>query len=629
MILQIKSFISNLINELLEGLGGFNNTMNPNDKAIEELKREKELRDQAEIQNWRNKLKEDYKKESINLKIKYTKLSILQDILYVIIYNLLNIAILKLLTILWNFITCDILSIITLDPTILEGITPNLFFFRRLTKKPFIHPDEKLALEILNELHYIKGKARKQRITKNAIIILRQLFINCKNFKQAEDKRFDRIHEIMPSWDIHKLIQELLLNWSLKKYTFLKSNIENKNLRYYIIAQIILNYWSSVDSNIGRGELIREIQLKLNTNKQISHKTPSQSRKYHTSSHTPNTQINFTKTLWIILITTTIFHVLIFSNISPLNFISPMIDPNIFNLEFLPLVLYKEDFTKTLKIRKLRKKESYIESVIKSKTKDPITNEEITFKVIKELKLELTKEPKVIIENTVILLNRILAHYAPFPPIEDENFDTMFTSMSESEKEKLISEFINNIGTKRVQKLALNIENKLLRKYLIKAVLLRYKGLIDSEADRFELIYKITIELTRNNKNQISTIKSSSTIQSRKYHTLSQLPDNKTNWTKLGLWIILIIRLIARIIFYIFIFSNTLYPFPLNFINPTTFEDQLTEALEAAQDEEQDAYHEAAEIEAVWQNTEEELQDIAYFTGQTLAEVTQQYLNEN
>jgi hypothetical protein len=113
-MLQTKTWLSEIINGLLEGLGSFNNTIHPNENRTKDLQellnKQRELIEQQETQNWRNRLKEDYKKENI----KFSKLSLLQDILYVIIYNILNLSILHALTISWNIIKMELQMIICL-----------------------------------------------------------------------------------------------------------------------------------------------------------------------------------------------------------------------------------------------------------------------------------------------------------------------------------------------------------------------------------------------------------------------------------------------------------------------------------------------------------------------------------
>lgn len=65
-MLQTKTWLSEIINGLLEGLGSFNNTIHPNENRTKDLQellnKQRELIEQQETQNWRNRLKEDYKK---------------------------------------------------------------------------------------------------------------------------------------------------------------------------------------------------------------------------------------------------------------------------------------------------------------------------------------------------------------------------------------------------------------------------------------------------------------------------------------------------------------------------------------------------------------------------------------
>lgn len=66
IMLQTKTWLSEIINGLLEGLGSFNNTIHPNENRTKDLQellnKQRELIEQQETQNWRNRLKEDYKK---------------------------------------------------------------------------------------------------------------------------------------------------------------------------------------------------------------------------------------------------------------------------------------------------------------------------------------------------------------------------------------------------------------------------------------------------------------------------------------------------------------------------------------------------------------------------------------
>lgn len=129
ILLKIKSRISNIINEFLEELGNFNNTILPNEKSIEELKRQKEIRDQQDIQNWRNKLREDYKKNNINTKFSLSNIySLFENILTIIVYNLVNVSIIHLITITWNLLNTIITS--DLEGLINLSIIPPIFFLR-------------------------------------------------------------------------------------------------------------------------------------------------------------------------------------------------------------------------------------------------------------------------------------------------------------------------------------------------------------------------------------------------------------------------------------------------------------------------------------------------------------------
>jgi hypothetical protein len=317
----------------------------------------------------------------------------------------------------------------------------------------------------------------------------------------------------------------------------------------------------------------------------------------------------------------------------------------IINSEYFPILclLFSNNFTEisvataipfwvTEKYKNYPRKKTFIDHIVKKEiTNKPLTTEDLTLALLETLKIKGLKRRKRIIENTTIIYNQICVHYGIFPSREDKEFERVLFSLTDPQIDELLNDFMSDIGSHRIKNLVFNIENQNLRKHLIRSIYKKYETLINSELDRKELILELKKELASNYTNHSHTINKNITPLSRKYYTSAGESDNfnKTNWTKLSLWTILTVRLLARIIFYMFIFNNTLYPSPLHFILPIPFEDQLTEALIAAQDEEQDAYHEAAEIEAVWQNTEEELQDIAYFTGQTLAQVTQQYLNEN
>jgi hypothetical protein len=143
-------------------------------------------------------------------------------------------------------------------------------------------------------------------------------------------------------------------------------------------------------------------------------------------------------------------------------------------------------------------------------------------------------------------------------------------------------------------------------------------------------------ELMKNNSSSSISINKTINSQSRKYHTSS---SNILNNSKRSFLIIfLILRLITRIISYIIMFNILLIPIEFSISPKRTLMDHVIDALNEAADQEvledehdliQDAYHEAAELEAEYQNTEGLLQDIAYFTGQTIEEVTHQLINEN
>jgi hypothetical protein len=334
MILKIKTFLTESLNNYLDNSEVITNSKTSNKRIVGLTL----PIDQAD----RNKSIEE------NTTLKQTKLSILQDILYVTIYNLLNISIIKIITILWSFISFETVTILTSDPTILEStgeevllsIIPNLFFFRRLTKISYIHSDDKKILSILDELFDIKEERIKRRIIKNTKIILHQIFIYCNKLQPIKPHLLDRIHKTTPIWDMHRLMHELFRNWTSNKYKYLKSNIENKNLRYYVLTEIILTYWDLIIEKIDREELARTIQLQLITDKKVFYKTKSklitqyrkhhtstQSRKYHTQTIENKNKTNLGRFLWVTtlifrLIARVLFYIIIINNMfymSPTN----------------------------------------------------------------------------------------------------------------------------------------------------------------------------------------------------------------------------------------------------------------------------------------------------------------------
>jgi hypothetical protein len=286
--------------------------MHPNDKSAEGIKQEiaseREIREQKEIQNWRSKLREDYKKENINLKFTRTTIhNLFENTLTVVIYNIVNTSVLHIFSLTWilinAFIMLDpesILPYLELDPSFIEiikediltSITPCLYFFQRRERKPRISKDQRLAYDALNALFTIKSDQLKARLTKNAVIILHQMFRHYNNPRHYEDKRLNKLHKVMAVWDVGFLMTEFFRNLSTNRFKYIKLNIENKNLRFFILQEIIWKYFNTLSSQISRKNLIKFIQKQLNPNKtnntNNTNKTKNnsiiktQSRQHHT-----------------------------------------------------------------------------------------------------------------------------------------------------------------------------------------------------------------------------------------------------------------------------------------------------------------------------------------------------------
>jgi hypothetical protein len=201
----------------------------------------------------------------------------------------------------------SILPYLELDPSFIEitkeevliSVTPCLYFFQRRERKPRISKDQRLAYDALNALFTIKSDQLKARLTKNAVIILHQMFRHYNNPRHYEDKRLNKLHKVMAVWDVGFLMTEFFRNLSTNRFKYIKLNIENKNLRFFILQEIIWKYFNTLSSNISRKNLIKFIQRQLNPNKinktnNINNNsiTKIQSRKYHTQIAAPSNNPN-------------------------------------------------------------------------------------------------------------------------------------------------------------------------------------------------------------------------------------------------------------------------------------------------------------------------------------------------
>lgn len=122
---RVYFWLLDLIDEILEGFGGFNNTLIPNEELSESLRKEsaerKLLRDQEEIRSWKERIKQENIENGIE---KY------------ISSNLKQICIISILFHIYLFINSELfptLYFLMADNTadILSSATPFLLYFMR------------------------------------------------------------------------------------------------------------------------------------------------------------------------------------------------------------------------------------------------------------------------------------------------------------------------------------------------------------------------------------------------------------------------------------------------------------------------------------------------------------------
>jgi hypothetical protein len=265
---------------------------------------------------------------------------------------------------------------------------------------------------------------------------------------------------------------------------------------------------------------------------------------------------------------------------------------------------------------KTRNKPSFVDHLLKTKNSKH-TNEGIVLELLDELKIKGKEKKKAIITNTNLILNQIVVHYHIFPQREDAEFELILSNLPQDQIDELLTDFLNDVGSYRIRNLAKNVENQKLRKHLIKAIFTKYENLIKSKSERYEIMWTIKKELMLNNRNHQNAINKNITPHKRQYHTTTA--TNMTNGTKIGLWIILIIRLIARIIFYIAILNTSSL---MGYTPNRTLQDEILDALDAAADQEviedaadeaQEAIHEAAELAAQTINNPEGVYNLSFF----------------
>ena len=139
------------------------------------------------------------------------------------------------------------------------------------------------------------------------------------------------------------------------------------------------------------------------------------------------------------------------------------------------------------------------------------SNEELTLEILEELKVEFRSEKRkqMIINNTVIVLNQIFIHYSIFPPHEDKEFDKCIDSLTSTEINSLVNDFFKDIGYNRDQHMILNIENNKIRKYLIRATMVKFWGIITDKQSTREEIILIMQEILKLNQTRLANNKKS------------------------------------------------------------------------------------------------------------------------
>ena len=314
LITKIKNIISKfsileLLANILEGIGSFNNSMLPDEELTEQLLQElndqKEVREEQEIQTWKDKLRQENKNDNIEV-IKY--LSVFPFSIFNLLHQALTVSLKPLLIV--YFLTLDSYNCIELlslpfwvyysnrkrSKSAYLGWLINRDELNKKYPKPITtdspyQTNEELTLEIMNELN-IKTKNSKMKTSfiSNTVIMLNQ--ISTYYYNNYPPKSLTEAHNLIQNLskdEINNLIIEFFNNLGLNKVESITYNIENILIRKEIITEIIIKYYYVLKSNIEREELITLIQNNLNRKKYRNIKTlslynPNQKREYHSNA---------------------------------------------------------------------------------------------------------------------------------------------------------------------------------------------------------------------------------------------------------------------------------------------------------------------------------------------------------
>jgi hypothetical protein len=314
-----------LISDILEGLGTFNNTLVPNEELTNQLTEERE---QAEIKSWKERIKQENIANGLR---KY--ISIKQILIISVLYNI------------YLCTNSELFYFLVIDNTvdILSSVIPFWLMYRRKNKHsyidsmlkstPHLHKtspaNEELIIELLDDLNLkIKSKKIRQKIIENTILILNQIFVHYSIFPPREDPKFESIFSALARSHIEELLFDFFIDVGSYRIKNLALNIENQKVRKHLIKAVFTNYEKLIRSKSDRNTIMLTIRNELTRNnieysyKTNQNSTPSktQIRKYHTSAHIieNNDKTNWKKlslviTIILRLVVRTVSYVIMFN----------------------------------------------------------------------------------------------------------------------------------------------------------------------------------------------------------------------------------------------------------------------------------------------------------------------------
>lgn len=620
-ITKIIPLIIEIINDILEGLGGYNNSIIPEGESYVSP-------DEIELSRWRASLREEVK-NSIDLNMDQI-LESLQNIWNISIYNTLTILISHILLSIWNLIdTSSIIELFysllvldwTIDPSVWLSATilpldPRPPVLDKTSENLKIIPDKSKLLSDEEIITYILAE---ESITDPELSeeIRQSVLLEISKIREIESKMISGLCptvEELKYWtdypipdDVTKKLDKLARENNIKG---LREELAhaNNSYRHAIISDIIdkIRVENQLKSNNS------EEQLKSNNTEEISKKYirvliipphKKNSRGIHTLVESSEEILasNLNETNWEIKLYL-MYKIIKFIVILSIYFtIYASILNTTISLDSIPHILEINNGEISLSVIPslyffTRRNKPYMHPDWKT-----------VLQILREFWRISDQERRIqIAKNSTIILHQIFKNCKTKNSRKnDRDWYNLFYMFQVWDVSNLLPDLLNNWSSKENKYMCIkqNIENKSLRYYLLQAIVFRFWTLVDSSISRKKLIRKIRIYLnseTLNNrkwpdittkmKTEVSpawnpTLARPSytlnPVPKREYHTTNlrintrgintstQLSDNTNNTNNINWQLKLyafykMLKLTLKISTYVFIYNSMISNLTLN-----------------------------------------------------------------